>query len=368
MRLSEIEDLLETRRLPRLRLTLDARRQRSGTGFELRLQDDARRLGLEIVGRVATDGPARAELRLEPVSLDAEGIELLRALPPLADSTASGTLAALGSGVWGSDGPEGHLELALRDVGLASRHAHVELASGVVRLEGPMPLTAPPDQLLSMARLDMGLELLDGFARFGLDAERGPVVDGSRFSFAGGWAEARGALHGEEPLVLTVEGVDPAALFDGLDLPELVGEGSLAGTLALTPGDEGLAIQASLLSEEAGGLRYRPGAEEPEEVRQALAPHAEALADFRYDELEVGFSGRLPGAVDVVVTLAGSSPALPADTGELLVEVPGALEPRPGTTLREHVLPDEVEARLAAFEAQLGERAPARARAPSPSP
>jgi hypothetical protein len=358
LRVDEILDVSDAGRLPRLGLGLEARRVAGGTSFTIVLSDDARSLVLDLAGRAPGGGrPVRAELHLEPVSLGSDGVELLRLLPGFADAEASGSLAALGSLEWGEGVLSGSVDLALRDLDLSSSIAHIELANGVVRIEGPPPIFVPPDQLVSAARLDFGLELLDGLVSFAVSPDGALTLEESEWTLAGGRAVVRGSLdpEAEAPLVLAVEGADPTELFALLDLPGLEGEGLLSGTITLVRGEHGLVIEsASFASEGEGGwVRYRPEPEEPEEVRAALAPRAEVLANFRYDSLQLELAGPVPGAVSVGVTLFGANPDLGESSPvELRFDVPGALEPRPDITIPEAVVPLEVAERLAAFEAR----------------
>jgi hypothetical protein len=358
VRVDEIQDVSDERRFPRLRLGLEAHGEAEGVSFAIVLSDDARLLVLELAGRVpGPGGPVRAELSLEPVSVGSDGVELLRLLPAFAEAEASGSLAALGSLEWAESTLSGSVDVALRDLDLSSSVAHVELANGVVRIEGPEPILIPPGQLVSMARLDLGLELRDGVARFAVSPEGELMLEESEWTLAGGRAAIRGSLdpEAETPLTLTVKGADPSELFALLDLAGLEGEGSLSGTLVLARGEVGLVIEsASLASDGEGGwIRYRPEPEEPEEVREALAPRAEALANFRYDELQLELAGQMPGAVRVSVTLVGANPDLGESSPvELRFDVPGVLEPDPDITIPEAIVPPEVAERLAAFEAR----------------
>ena len=182
-------DVSEARRWPRLGLGLEVRGEAEGASFDLRLTDDARLLVLELAGRAPGRGrPIRAELHLAPVSLGSDGVELLRLLPGWADAEASGSLAALGSLEWREGVLSGSVDVALRDLDLSSSLAHIELANGVVRIEGPSPLSIPPGQLVSAARLDFGLELLDGLVRFAVSPEGALTLDESEWTLAGGRA------------------------------------------------------------------------------------------------------------------------------------------------------------------------------------
>ncbi|MEN8181804.1 MAG: YdbH domain-containing protein [Myxococcota bacterium] len=351
LRLQEILDVASPARLPRLSWVGRAERGEGGTRFEATLADDSRRLVLELSGLDPESGPGRAELRLHPLSLGPDGAELLRLLPGLGDAEASGTLAAQGSFGWGAAGFEGGVDLALREVDLASEWAFLERANAVLRLEGLSPPALPPGQLLSSARFDFGFELADGWVRFAALPEAGLVIEEGEWSFAGGTAAAAGALDGSNaaPLVLEVEEADLAELFGLLDLPELVGEGLLFGEIPLVRTEDGLSVRDARL--DAGGdgrIRYQPSADEPDEVRAVLAPFADALADFRYEVLELALDGEVPGAVEVGLTLLGTS----VEGGEPLeihLELPGHLDPSSAPEAFEHEVPEEIESRLEAF-------------------
>ena len=46
--------------------------------------------------------------------------------------------------------------------------ANLERVNAAIHIDGPSPVSTPPGQLLSMARLDFGLELTDGLIAFRL--------------------------------------------------------------------------------------------------------------------------------------------------------------------------------------------------------
>ena len=96
---------------------------------------------------------------------------------------------------------------------------------------------------------------------------------------------------------------------------------------------------------------------DPEGISEALAARAEALANFRYEELEVELSGGVPGPVEVLVTLVGTNPDLGGSSPvELRFDAPGVLASRPEIAVPETVIPPEVAEALAAFEERLEPR------------
>ena len=67
--------------------------------------------------------------------------------------------------------PSGDLEVGLRDLSLSSGGARIECINALLRFEGPWPPRTPGGQQLSMARLDIGLDLTDGLLTYRVDRD-----------------------------------------------------------------------------------------------------------------------------------------------------------------------------------------------------
>jgi hypothetical protein len=356
--LEAIEDVARPERLPRLALRAELGPAGGGrSAFRATLSDDGRTLAAEASGLLGGGAPASARLRLEPVPLGPGGLELASLVPPLAGllAGATGTIearASLGSG--GSGEPAG-LELALHDLSLAGEPVQVERANGVVRLEGLVPPATPPEQLLALGRLDLGLELGDGLVSFALSPEQGFVLEEAEWSFAGGVAQAVGALDpaaGEPRLVLEVEGARLAELLARLDLPGLAGEGLLDGEIPLVLRQGSLAVEGAVLSSASRGwLRYEP-ASGADPSREVLASHPALAAGLPYHALELRLDGAAPGEVAVGLSLVAPGAAPGAAPLELDLALPGRLGALEPAALEGYEIPEEVAARLARFAAE----------------
>ncbi|TFG92473.1 MAG: hypothetical protein E4H11_09405, partial [Myxococcales bacterium] len=184
---------------------------------------------LEIEGTLRSDAPAatvrfdgahdlaagagRVSVRVEPLRFSKEGPRLRDLLPGLKafGRPVAGAVEAHGQLRWGPRGVKSSADLALRDLTLETRGARIERVNAAIHLEGPWPPRSPRGQLVSMARLDFGLELTNGCVRGAL--QRGGVieVEEAEWRFAGGTLRSSGRFDPFAPkqeLVLTVVGVE----------------------------------------------------------------------------------------------------------------------------------------------------------------
>lgn len=316
-----IDELLDRRRdplLPPLDLELRFAPDGEELAFEGALRGPRRRLVLEFDGRHGwADASGRARLRLVPLRFGAGQPRPPDILPALAGwvPAASGSLEARGELSWSGAELEGFVDLGLRDLTLETGAGVVERVNAAVRIEGPWPPRVPPGQLVSMARVDFGLELTDGLVRYALEPDGVVALESARWSFAGGTVTTSGRLDllaAERAVLLSVEDVDLAQLLELVALGGLSGSGRIGGRLPVVLRAGGIEIRDAELraGPEGGWIRYQPaggaaglGAAEP-----ALADFLEALRDFRYERLELRVNGEAAGEVVVAVSLAGANP------------------------------------------------------------
>jgi len=263
-------------------------------------------------------GSGRVALRLEPLRLTEQGPrpgELLPALGPFVRS-ATGEVEARGELRWGADGLDGSADLGLRDLTLETRAARIERVNAALHFDGPWPPRTPRGQLISMARVDFGLELASGLVRFALRRDGAIDVEQAEWRFAGGTVRTSGRFEPFAPkheLVMTVADVDLAELLALVNLEGLGGTGRLEGRLPLTLEAGRLHIsQAELHATEAGGwVRYRPRGRAVDALGaagSALDDFLLALRDFRYDRLSLRVDGDAQQEVKVAISLAGANP------------------------------------------------------------
>jgi hypothetical protein len=250
------------------------------------------------------------------------------------------------------------VDVGLRELALSAQSYQVERLNGVVRIAGPIRSRIPAGQLVSMGRVDFGLELTDGLVTFGVDPAGVVALESAEWRFAGGRVRTSGKLDlfaAEQALVLEVEGVDLAQLLALVKLDGLSGTGRLSGRLPLRLRPGRIEIEDAVLaaSEEGGRVRYRPQG-------QALALGAAggyalddllaALADFQYEKLELRVDGDAHETLVVNVALHGANPAhRGAQPYHLNLNVEGRL----GDLVRQgsaaYQIPGRIEERLRAL-------------------
>jgi hypothetical protein len=301
--------------------------------LEGRLTPGAGRLGIDGVIRAEAAGAmarfegahdleaggGRLGVRVEPLRFGEKGPRLRDLLPGWTSAVrpVAGAVDARGELLWGARGPEGFAELGLRDLTLEAHGARIEGVNAAVRIEGPWPLHTPRGQLLSMARVDLGLELRNGLVRFALRRDGAIEVEQAEWTFAGGRLRSAGRIEPDaerQELVMTLADLELGELLALVNLDGLDGSGRLEGRLPLSLDAGGLRIaDAEIRASDAGGtIRYRPSGRANAALGgagAALDDFLLALHDFRYERLSLHVNGDPLGEVSVGISLAGANPA-----------------------------------------------------------
>jgi hypothetical protein len=263
-------------------------------------------------------GSGRAGVRLEPLRFAERGLQpgdLLPGLTAFVHSVA-GEVDARGELGWGAGAAKSSADLGLRDLSFEIGGARFERVNTALRVEGPWPPRTPRGQLVSIARVDLGLELTDGLVRFELGRDGAIEVEQAEWSFAGGKLRSAGRFDpfaAQQQIAMTVAGVDLAALLALVNLDGLGGSGRLEGRLPLSLGPDSLRIEGAELraSDEGGVIRYRPSGRAGEALGSAGAALDDfllALREFHYERLVLRVNGDPHREVAVGVSLAGANP------------------------------------------------------------
>lgn len=354
-----IHDLERPARFPPLALHADFSPERAGEAFEARLSAARGRVLLHATGvHDLASGSGHAQLHLDPVRFARDGLRPGDLLPALAQliPSAQGKLEGHGELRWAAGAPPtGSIDLGLRDLALDTAVARIEQLDAAVHVEGPWPPRIPPGQLVSMARLDFGLELTNGLIRFGMTRPGVIDVQSAEWHFAGGRVLTQGRIDlsaRERHIELRVEDVDLHRLLALVNLDGLSGEGRLQGRLPLTLRDGRVEIHKAVLeSSGEGWIRYRPkgGAEALGLAGQALDDLLQALRDFHYRRLSLAMDGDAEEELAVKVSLSGENPAhREAQPYNLNLNVEGRL----GDLIRQGASAYEIPAKI---EKKLGE-------------
>jgi len=319
LEVSALRDTGEAKRFPTLGLHSDFGPSDGVLAFDGALTGLDERLKVVLRGEHdPARGEGRADLSLVPLALAPGKLAPEELLPPLAPlvQAADGTVEARGELSWGGDGPDGFVDVGVRDLTLQTRAARIERTNAALRVDGPWPPRVAPGQLLSMARVDFGLELTNGLVRYALRDDGVLMIEAAEWAFAGGTIRSGGALDlsaEEQRVFLTVRDVDLAELLALVNLEGLSGTGRLNGALPLYLRGGSIEIREGLLEapSEGGWIRYLPEGKAGAFASVAGAAFddlLQALANFRYERLRLGLDGRTDGEVKVALSLAGANP------------------------------------------------------------
>lgn len=333
----------------------------STADYRLTLADTRGILALDAKGSAdLASRTTRADLHLRPIAFEEEGLQPAALFPFLGDQVeaASGSVEAAGTASWDGARAAAEIDLALREVGFTAHGATVSGLNGRIEIAGPSPPVTKPGQLISIALIDVGLELTDGLIEFQLRPDGLIQLERAEWQWAGGAVRTAGLLDpmaDSQQLVLEVVGVDLAKLLALVNLGGLEGSGRLGGRVPISRSGETLEIRGGELAgaPEGGRIRYRPsgGAEAMAEQRHGLEQLLGALEDFHYDSLRLSVAGDTRGAVDVAVHLGGFNPNFERGRRvELNLNVEARLADLLRAGLAAYRVPEVIQKRLEEFE------------------
>ncbi len=304
------------------------------------------------VDMVAGGDSGRLSLVLSPLQLDGEGATVQALLPgaPLPDGL-TGTLAARITAGWHEGGADGAADIMLEDVGLSVPGARLAGVNGVLRFDRLSPLSMPV-QRLSVGMADIGFPLMDGAVGLSLGGDGLLRVTAEPFRWAGMPVTVAPALYrlGQHhlDLALNIAQMPVNAALASLGVTGTGADGLLIGTVPLRLSGEGAVVGPGSLRAAQPGRIAVAGTEPPVWLHRhrndSLALVSRALADYRYDQLELVLSGNGHRLV-----LDGANPAL---YGGYRMPLSLVLAPAPPHTGPLPPLPDDVTAAMAAFRAR----------------
>ncbi len=325
--------------------------------FEAELSDAARNLVLTADGaHDLSSGAGRADVALQRVRFCPGQLQPGDLFGLTRDwvTGVSGSVEATGAVQWDADGFAPELEVGILDVRATSELAVVEHLNAAIELDSS---GSSPHQLLSIGRIDFGMELTDGLINYQVQPEGIISIESATWGFAGGVLATAGEidpLATEQELSFQVRDVDLTQLFQLVNLEGLSGSGTLEGRLPIFRDADAIEIRGGKLRSgpEGGVVRYHPdagtanlGVADPN-----VATTLSVLENFHFELLEIGLDGDPSGEVVVSVRLKGANPdyrdGYPVDFNL-------SLEARLPELLRMegfvYQIPDAIEARLRKF-------------------
>jgi len=262
-------------------------------------------------------GRGDARLVLAPVELRAATrlTDVLIALVGRPFAIISGSLQVQGASRWGGETPpSASLDVTLRDLGVASEQGSFEHLGADIHLDGPWPAATPPAQLVTVSRIDLGLELTNVRVSFQLRPDGGVDISAAECSFAGGRVRTRDPFDVSAPtqkLVLELTDVELATLLTLVDVDGLTGSGKLSGRIPLSRRGETLEIHQGRLEATAPGwVRYasRAGTAGVSGQAQGFDVALAVLSNLQYETLVATLDGDLAGSIPISVHLVGANP------------------------------------------------------------
>lgn len=319
LRIDSLFDLQEPARFSELSLDASLIDVGASVGtpirFELEIADAERNVVVDIAGEHEWELAAgHASVRLQPFAFCRGGTELTSVFPILRGMVADarGLIEAKGRFDWDAEGTRGRVDVALHDVAIETAAFEIEHLNAAVSL---LESGTPPGQLLSIGRINFGLELTDGEILFQILPKGQIVIESAVWEFAGGELSTAGRLDPfaeQQELAFEVAGVELAALLELVALDGLSGTGILEGRLPLYRNGNRIEIRgAELDSDPAGGtIRYRPepGAASLGAADDQFGVLLRVLENFHYTRLSLAINGDAAGEVIVAIGLEGSNP------------------------------------------------------------
>ncbi|MGI9435465.1 MAG: intermembrane phospholipid transport protein YdbH family protein, partial [Geminicoccaceae bacterium] len=304
-------------------------------------------------------GRGSLDIKHAPFAFAVGGLQPADLIPSLdgALEDVAGSLALDGRIGWNDGDLSGNLALLIEELGFAIGPARLERINGVIQFDDVEPLSTPPDQLLSIALLDVGIPLTDGLVEMQLRRDGQLAVDQLAWRLADGKVRADPFTFGSDvqdlTMVLKADALDLNALLGLTALDGLSGEGRINGAVPLTISEAAAAISKGEFAAAAPGiLRYRPD-QAPgvlqaggESVRLML----QALENFHYDALRITLDGQTDGATDIGLHLKGANPELyDGHPLEFNFNLEGNLASLIQANLDNYQIPDRVSERLQGF-------------------
>lgn len=294
-------------------------------GYALALRGEGLKgaLEAELQAQVRPQAPLiDAALRLAPLAFAPGGVQprdLTPLLAPLED--ASGSLAATARLLWGPGGLDSGATVEIENLDFTyDGTLEVGGLAGTLDFDSLRPLRAPPPQILTADRLEAGLVLDDlradvGVLPSGPDGPPRVQIVAAEAAALGGRLMLREGLidpaGGRQEARLLVEGIAVQELASLFDAEGVSATGSLSGEIPLVVTDGRITIAGGRLASESEGVLQVTS----QAVRETLAAQsretgllAQALEDFRYEELSLNLDKPAEGDSTVTLKLLGANP------------------------------------------------------------
>jgi hypothetical protein len=358
LQIGEIFDTQPIARFQNLALNAQFEPHEDGVGFEMELANPNRGLVVDINGaHQLADSAGRARLHVHAVDFNPGQLQPSTLFPILSDllTEVSGSIEMKGSAEWSADRIRGAVEVGVSDVSATTAFATLEHINTTFELNETGATL--PNQILSVGRLDFGLELTDGLVRYRVKPGWNVEIESTSWTFAGGELNTVGKIDSRaknRESTIHLKNVDLAEFVKLVNLEGLSGSGRLEGELPIALVGGEIEIRNAVLRSngEAGVIRYRPdsGTANIAAADDQFATTLKVLENFHYERLEIEINGPALGEVAIQIHLAGVNPdykdGYPVDFN---LSVDSRLSDLLRTGIRIYQMPEEIEKRLRAL-------------------
>jgi hypothetical protein len=195
---------------------------------------------------------------------------------------------------WGNGALRSNAKALINLTRLETDEVSVTNAATVLAFNNLFPPTTPPNQVVEVGEIDLGVPLTDGRLTLHLRPDGGILTGLEKFNLFGGRIEATPFVlprtFDNFTIPLAVTGIRLADLLSVAKFGDLTATGALDGTIPVTITGGEFAVRGGLLKSTSGGsLRYRPRAVGPAltEANEGAALFLDLVKDFKYDEIQV---------------------------------------------------------------------------------
>lgn len=325
--------------------------------FKARFQGDDQPLDLSLNGKAdIAKLSGSVDLKLAPLDFAVGSLQPYNLFPPLRDylDDISGRIELEGPMRFDGGGMTSDLRLGLKQFSGKVGPVQLTNVNSVINIDRPWPPSTKPDQVVAVELADIGLPLTNVLFRFKISDGKILDLKESRLEMAGGKVTLDPALltfdAPAQNLMLRVDGISVAELFDTLGIAGLSGEGDVSGAVPVTIFPGGIAIPDAKLAATAPGVLRYDRAQAPlalQSAGESVAMALQALADFHYEKLMLDLTRNLTGDVNLGLHITGRNPSFyNGYPVEFNLSVEGRLDQALKEGLAGYQVPDMIQQQL----------------------
>lgn len=239
----------------------------------------------------------------------------------------SGTVAAHADIAWGQE-ISASGAIAFRNVSVATAAlGPIEGINGDITLDDLFAPHSPPDQTVTIDKINPGVEVAHGVLRFQLLPGFNLRVQDARWPFAGGDLFLEPVVIDPtapaQRMTFRAADMDAALLLEQFDLKNLRVTGRLDGTFPIIAEGTALRIENGRIATQPGGGLIQYLGEIGKEVTGPSKLAFDALQRFRYDSAALDLNGDLTGEIVAGIRFSGENQTPVSPAGGLPIKADG---------------------------------------------